>query len=865
MVYLCVLIHVQVKDLIIALPSGMEVKSVYVADTQIQEIRGEFNIFPAQPPIRIGSPDTNFVEPDEKIYSSSKLYPSKLVEFVHQSDLAGQSLAHILVYPVQYVPAEKKVILYSSLTLIIEGADGYQCGDYLSPSVSEKSKRIYENMIKDMVANPEDVQLKGTLARGSSSALPDGPMDHVVITSSSYVTYYQTLIDWHNKKGIKDTVISTNWIYGSYSGSTNQEKIRNFVIDANTNWGTLYFLMGGENGTVPFEYRNYYDENTPSDQYYSDFDDDWTHEVFVGRATGDNISQINTFVNKVLKYEKDPPRNGYPLDVLLVGMDLDASTHAENLKNTIDFYMPSYLNVSKVYDSHGGNHRDSLIFYLNAGQNLVNHADHCYYTYMGTGDRNHGWGIYNTHVDALVNNDQLSVVVSLGCDPNGMDYNDCIAEHFVIYNSNQAGVAFTGNTRSGWGYVGSPQSLSGKLDLEWWKGLFTRNKYDLGQTLVDSKHNFSTSSPDQGLKQHCEWTFNLLGDPAMPIWTDEPDSFAVTFPPNLPLGASSFLVQVEDSTTHTPVESAYVCLWKQGEVYQRGYTNANGEVSLNPSPSTLGTVYVTVTKHNYIPYEDDASVASALVITLPATDVEESTATIHGYLESDGGYETICYLLWDIDSGEPYAYSESLGVIVSDSEFYHELTDLILGELYYFNTRANNSLGEISGEEMTFLTKPLPPTEFTAEATSCSTINLSWNKPESADSIIIERNDSTDWSRGEGIEIYNGDGTEFEDSGLEPLHHYYYQAWSYCTQEELSQYSDEYAATDTSTLFKRGDANGDKEVTIADVVYLINYLLKSGPVPDPLESGDADCDSEVKIEDVVYLINYLFNSGPPPC
>ena len=61
-----------------------------------------------------------------------------------------------------------------------------------------------------------------------------------------------------------------------------------------------------------------------------------------------------------------------------------------------------------------------------------------------------------------------------------------------------------------------------------------------------------------------------------------------------------------------------------------------------------------------------------------------------------------------------------------------------------------------------------------------------------------------------------------------------------------------------------GDANGDAQVTISDIVYLISYLFKSGPAPDPLETGDANCDSKVTVSDVVYLINYLFKGGPPP-
>jgi len=64
--------------------------------------------------------------------------------------------------------------------------------------------------------------------------------------------------------------------------------------------------------------------------------------------------------------------------------------------------------------------------------------------------------------------------------------------------------------------------------------------------------------------------------------------------------------------------------------------------------------------------------------------------------------------------------------------------------------------------------------------------------------------------------------------------------------------------------FIRGDANGDAVIDIGDVVYLINYLFKSGPTPSPLLAGDATCDGNVDVGDVVYLINYLFKGGPPP-
>jgi hypothetical protein len=62
-----------------------------------------------------------------------------------------------------------------------------------------------------------------------------------------------------------------------------------------------------------------------------------------------------------------------------------------------------------------------------------------------------------------------------------------------------------------------------------------------------------------------------------------------------------------------------------------------------------------------------------------------------------------------------------------------------------------------------------------------------------------------------------------------------------------------------------GDANGNKQIDIADAIYLINYLFTDGPAPDPIEHGDVNRDGVIDITDVVYLINYLFVGGPAPC
>jgi hypothetical protein len=61
-----------------------------------------------------------------------------------------------------------------------------------------------------------------------------------------------------------------------------------------------------------------------------------------------------------------------------------------------------------------------------------------------------------------------------------------------------------------------------------------------------------------------------------------------------------------------------------------------------------------------------------------------------------------------------------------------------------------------------------------------------------------------------------------------------------------------------------GGINGDCIIDVGDIVFLIGYLYKNAPAPDPLERGDANCDGLVDIGDVIYLINYLFKGGPAP-
>jgi hypothetical protein len=61
-----------------------------------------------------------------------------------------------------------------------------------------------------------------------------------------------------------------------------------------------------------------------------------------------------------------------------------------------------------------------------------------------------------------------------------------------------------------------------------------------------------------------------------------------------------------------------------------------------------------------------------------------------------------------------------------------------------------------------------------------------------------------------------------------------------------------------------GDLNHDGYVNLPDVVYYINYLLKSGPGPVSIKSADVNADCMLTLADLVYLINFIFRGGPIP-
>ncbi|MDP3024836.1 MAG: dockerin type I repeat-containing protein [candidate division Zixibacteria bacterium] len=65
--------------------------------------------------------------------------------------------------------------------------------------------------------------------------------------------------------------------------------------------------------------------------------------------------------------------------------------------------------------------------------------------------------------------------------------------------------------------------------------------------------------------------------------------------------------------------------------------------------------------------------------------------------------------------------------------------------------------------------------------------------------------------------------------------------------------------------YYRGDVNKDRKLDLADIVYLVAYVFKRGPMPKEFtDQGDVNNNGRVNVADVVYLVAYTFKGGPAP-
>ncbi|NLX46706.1 MAG: PKD domain-containing protein [Euryarchaeota archaeon] len=408
--------------------------------------------------------------------------------------------------------------------------------------------------VRDLVDNPQAVPDLSSFT--TSSVLPVGDYDHLIITSRDLSAPFQELAHWKGERedlgsaqdNIRSTVVALEdileddrfWgIPSAHAGTGNdtQTIIRNFIITAHQEWGVQYVLIGGDDDIVPARMvKAPYDDNQidelTADIYFSGLDGDWDSdgdgvygepgsvyvadeadllaEVFVGRATVSTVKQAWNFVNKTIAYERGHS-NQYGDDILLIGELLDSATQTygdDYMEEVWDLVLADEgLDRSTLYARDGTFSGSAVLAAMGSGVHVINHMGHGNFESMTELDNEDVRGLQN---------ELPFIVYTQACNVAGFDEKedrpgDCIAEEFI--QGEGGAVAFIGNSRYGWYVKGSTDGSSQKFDISFFGQVYDHDVTDLGRALSYSKEEHANLAFSAGTVRWVYLEQNLLGDP----------------------------------------------------------------------------------------------------------------------------------------------------------------------------------------------------------------------------------------------------------------------------------------------------------------------------------------------------------------
>jgi len=607
-----------VKSVQIYVPRGMRIASVVGKPILTCDLPGNYYIAPRQEEVPLSGNITPVpVMPDPEIYGLAEPFPSKVANLAAEGSIGGRKIASIEVFPLQYVPAEQRVIFNETVEIEIELEPAID--DVQVPLETASVRKLRNEIVRRLVANPDEVE--GDFSIESAPLAPDQAAEYLIICLEQHADEYEVLKNWKTRKGIPTEIVTQQDILATYPGRDEPEQIRNCIIDYYLNRSTVWVLL--TLSAPKAKIRGCYcrvggtvDTGIPCDLYFADMDGDWNADgdaywgettddvdlypdVYVGRIPANKGVQCSTVVHKILTYEGCyPVPTDYQLKMLFLAEYADASTDGAVSKNMIDNEsVPArYDPITKLYESSGNLNHTTAVSALNSGMAIVNHDGHGNANLLAIGPD----VLTTDDARALTNAPRFSILYTVACIPGNFEnVIGCFGRGFI--EAENGGGFFIGNSRYGWYWPGNPGYGTGELfDREFFKSLFVRDFDHLGIVHADAKVQRIPWSQDNGTNRWTQFTSNLFGDPETPVWKDTPMVLAASHPDSIEVGNQ--VVSVSVSSQGSPLADARVCLWMDSVVYEVDYTGSDGSVSFTVSPSDTGTMFVTATKNGYLPY-----------------------------------------------------------------------------------------------------------------------------------------------------------------------------------------------------------------------------------------------------------------------
>lgn len=654
------------KTIRILIPDGKAIASIEISNAKVNTFDLKKKILPRQKRIPTSLDkvvEDEFIFPSKEIYMKDEVFPLnqvlnaeiRLFDFEYP-------VANIVVCPFQYNPVKNKLLFYSSFDLVINLKD-QDTKNQTVKITKQRDARIaqeFKKILINSIDNPEAVGMKKDIefsfqsdivqSKASSSTPVQLSYEYVVVTSSALAPAFEKLVSWKRQKGINAGIVTMDYIRSNYTGdlisgiNDDAGKLRQYLFNAYQN-GLVYALLGGDRNHVPIRI-GFVSNNTtdadyqiPTDLYFSEFIGDWNVDgdqnygeptqdspgyqshIFIGRLLCKNQQEIENWTEKLLCYEIYPGNGdfSYLKKAFYAQSDqMQRDNWANEFKTTYTMFTTNTIFNEKY--NGVDTYNSSVIPQFPTGNDVINELNKKYgfVSIMGHGcpcrvsvatkgvsdDTNP-----DKHCIKAINYTDTENFVRPGGELNGLsnygypDINYSISCTNMPYNDyprhvghddnigkslttlTKAGsVAFLGNTRNGW--IPESKSLGLSFGEEIKKG-----NYKIGIAEVKSKSSMNTANI---YYRYIVYAHNLLGCPEMEMWTNTPSYFNASV--------------TEISNNGLSVSTGGVSGCKITVISASDNGSSYFQVRSNVSNATFANVvkpyYVTITKHDYIPYID---------------------------------------------------------------------------------------------------------------------------------------------------------------------------------------------------------------------------------------------------------------------
>jgi hypothetical protein len=579
----------------VAIPDDAEVKLEIISTGKVHTYE---NVF-LNPAIKSWYEGDHQIKPDKnrEIYDSNSPYPAVSAEVGKAYVFRDLRIARISVYPVKYLPSEKKLEVTSSIRVKLTYETGKGANSRTAPvrPISPTYGKIYRSFISNY----------DQILEARYNGIESGHDLMLCIMPDEFVESFTPYAEWKRQTGVDIHITSFSDIGAN---SQNPDIIKNHIADAYHNWEVppTYVLIIGDDGIFPKKVISYPDYSFPYDNYFVEIDgDDHFPEMMIGRLTNQGDYRMRVILNKLQKYEQEPyiaETDWYKKGICCSNNLYPSQVETKRFAARVMLEDGGFTQVDTLMSD--GEQGWNCSMDINTIKNALNEG-RSYLNYRGEG-WNSGWqascySFQTDDVSSLNNGEKFPFVTSIGCGVAMFDANfgNCFGEEFLqlgSITSPRGAIGFVGPTSN------THTTYNNRIDKGIYVGMFREGMDTPGQALLRGKtYMYNVFGDDFWVEYHYR-VFVVLGDPSIHVWKDVPQEINVNHIEDMPVGYNEVEVTATYEGSGLPLDSALICITGEN-IFEIQYSDAQGKVKIGVETDEEQTLIVTVRKGDAIPHQ----------------------------------------------------------------------------------------------------------------------------------------------------------------------------------------------------------------------------------------------------------------------